>query len=89
MLQPVDRAFGKYGAGSHDDDRIAKQGDEIHIVLNDEKRVAEFPVEAGNVGGEVSKQGLVDAGGDLVEQHDAGLGHHGATEFEQFLLAAG
>ena len=58
-------------------------------MFDDEEGVAELPVHALDVAGEVLEQRPVDAGGDLVEQHRLGVDHHRAAEFEQLLLAAG
>ena len=84
----VGRTLAQHPALGHDDDRIAEPRDEIHVVLDHAECVAALLVEPHDGVAQRVEQRTVDAGADLVEEHDLGVDHHGAAEFEQFLLAA-
>ena len=72
----------------HHDHRVAEPGDELHVVLDHAEGIAALQVQPQDGLGNPAQQGAVDAGADLVQQHDAGIGHHRAAEFQQLLLAA-
>ena len=58
-------------------------------MLDDEKGIARLAIEAADGRKQLLEQGAVHAGGDLIQQDDARLGHHGAAQFQKLLLTAG
>ena len=68
--------------------RDAQAHHELHVVLDDEERLA-GPVELPDPVGEVPDQRRVDAAGRLVEQQDRRVGDQQRRQLEQLALTVG
>ena len=85
---PAGGALGQHRALHHHDHRVAEPGDELHVVLDHAEGIAALAVEPPNRVADDAQERAVDAGADLVQQHDAGIDHHRAAKLQQLLLAA-
>ena len=79
--------FGEAFALHQHHDVIAQRRDQAHVVLDDQEGDA-ARLQRQNVLAELLRQGRIDAGGRLVEHDQLRLGHQGAAELQQLLLAA-
>jgi hypothetical protein len=62
--------------------------DEIHVVFDHAEGVAALLVEPQDRVADGVQKRAVHARADLVEEHDLGVDHHGAAQFQQLLLPA-
>src|SRR5690242_6014228 len=74
-------------AGIHDDDAIGDLVDEAHEVLDDEERDT-FRRQLAQALGDAAELGRVEAGGELVDEQQAGAGGERARQVEHLLLRA-
>lgn len=84
-------ALGRTGrhhlALGHHDDRITEHFDELHVVFDHAKCIAALDVEAFDCIGNGIKQRAVHTRTHLIQKHDFGVNHHGATKLEELFLA--
>ncbi len=76
-------------AFGHDNHRIAKIGNEIHVMFDHAECITALLVEAPDCAADGFEQGTVYTCADFIEKHDLGIDHHGAAKFQQFFLSAG
>ena len=70
-------------------DRRAQSHDELHVVLDEQERLALLGVEQPDAVGDQVDQRRVHPAGRLVEQDDRRVGDEHVGEFEQLALAVG
>src|SRR6266705_2635042 len=79
--------FRDHAALMHDDDPVAPVEHHVHVVFNQEERLATL-AEILDEGEDLEAEGRIDAGDGLVEQDERRVHDEDSREFEEFFLAA-
>src|SRR5881409_2628755 len=87
-LDGARRSFGDLLAVIEDEYHLAESHDDLHVVLDEQHRLAGIPQPRDGVE-QIVEEGAVHAGRRLVEQDQRRVGHEHAHELDELLLAVG